>query len=365
MSVRTWEQRSDLAQCFAPHLVLFPEQQERSRPGKQTGNIGDYHPRGIGPLLENSQLSSGLLRPRRAATLAALAASVRAKDELLILGKLIPNPNLAWQSYFKILNSIGPGGRAGRDRFPLTVYARLQTRGESNAASKVAANIGRDYPVSDQEIGRPFFQADSQPNEDDLSIQYWFCYYYDDWANQHEGDWEGICVFLRSTTAGYEPVGASYYAHETGIRRHWAEVDRSVMSGTHPFVFAAAGSHASYFQFVNGGYVVTVPGPIIPVVNLRLRVSVSSTRVDYVPDRNQYKSIEPYVEVLPDPIGPADPDHPIWQHRQWLNFRGSWGARALVGLAYGGPTGPSHKGLKWHNPFVWMERYCVPDYFVY
>ena len=34
-------------------------------------------------------------------------------------------------------------------------------------------------------------------------------------------------------------------------------------------------------------------------------------------------------------------------------------------LAFGGPAGPSHKGLKWHNPFVWMERNCTPDFFVY
>jgi hypothetical protein len=365
MSVLTWEERNDLALRFAPHLILFPEQQERSRPGIQIGNIGDYHPRGIRPLLERSQLSSGLLQPRRTATLAGLATSASAKGELLILGKLIPNPELAWQSYFMILNSTDPGGQTGRHRFPLTIYARVQTRGESNAASKFAANIGKDYPVLDEEVGRPFFQLDSKSTEDDLSIQYWFCYYYNDWANQHEGDWEGICVFLQSTSAGYNPVGASYYTHETGIRRHWTEVERSVIRGTHPLVFGAAGSHASYFQFVKGGYVVTVPGFILPGVHLRLRVSVSSTQVDHVTDRNHSHPIEPHVEVLPDPIGPTDQGNPAWQHKQWLRFPGSWGIRPLAGIGYGGPTGPSHKGLKWHNPFAWMERYCAPDYFVY
>jgi hypothetical protein len=67
MSALTWEERSELAQRFAPHPVLFPEQQERSRFGKPMGDIGDYHPRGIRPLLERSQLSSDLLQPRRAA----------------------------------------------------------------------------------------------------------------------------------------------------------------------------------------------------------------------------------------------------------------------------------------------------------
>jgi hypothetical protein len=142
-------------------------------------------------------------------------------------------------------------------------------------------------------------------------------------------------------------------------------VERSVAGGTHPLVYVAAGSHASYFQYAPSGYLTTVPGFIIPVVNLRLRVSVSSTRVDRVADSNQFKPVEPRVEVLPDPVGPTDPNDAAWQHIKWLGFPGSWGVRVLSGLAYGGPTGPSRKGLKWHNPFAWAERYCAPDYLVY
>ncbi len=365
MSALTWEERSDLAQRFTPYLVLFPERQERGRPGTSAESIGDYHPRGIGPLLEHGQITSGAFQPLRPATLDALAASAGAKDQLLIHGRLILDPELAWKSYFDILKSLDHKGKAGRDRFPLTIYAHVQTRGDANAASKIAANLGTDFPVSDDEVGRPLFQARSNLSEDDICIQYWFCYYYDDWANQHEGDWEGISVFLRRTTDGHEPTGAGYYAHETGKRRHWSDVERSVLGGTHPLVFCAAGSHGSYFQYVSKGYVVTVPGIIIPVFKLRLRVSLSTTRVDRVADRNRYIAIEPRVEVLPDPIGPTNPNDPVWQHKKWLSFPGSWGIRALAGFAYGGPTGPSHKGLKWHNPFAWMERYCTPDFLVY
>ncbi|MEW5717154.1 MAG: hypothetical protein AB1817_00865 [Chloroflexota bacterium] len=349
----TWDERYDLAHRFSPRLVLFPEDQTCARPGKITETIGDYHPRGIELLLARGVLSTGALKPRQPATLDALAACARDDDELILLGKPLPNPDYAWQRYFEILD---------RARFPLTTYARVQTRSEAHAASRDANAIGKAAPLFPEEVGRPFFKAE-RAADDDIAIQYWFCYYYDDWANQHEGDWEGICVFARRDGAEYAPVGASYYAHETGKRRHWAEVEKA--ESDHPRVFVAAGSHASYFQFVSGGYVTTIPGLIIPILGLRLKVDVATTRVDRVPDARACPPLEPRVELLPDPVAPDDPNAPAWQHRKWLAFPGTWGVRLLGGLIYGGPAGPSHKGLKWHNPFAWMERYCTPDYLVY
>ncbi len=83
------------------------------------------------------------------------------------------------------------------------------------------------------------------------------------------------------------------------------------------------------------------------------------------PDEDEQMPLQPRVEMLPDPIGPADRHDPVWENKKWLSFPGSWGIRILGGLAYGGPTGPSHKGLQWHNPFARMERYCTPDFQVY
>ena len=94
-------------------------------------------------------------------------------------------------------------------------------------------------------------------------------------------------------------------------------------------------------------------------------MAVASIAVDRVAVDRSVALIEPQVEVLPDPIGPDDPQDRAWQHKKWISFPGSWGMRLLLGLAYGGPTGPSHKGLKWHNPFVWVERTCTPDFLVY
>ena len=61
MSALTWEERVELAQCYAPRLILFPEQQELGRP-KIEGGAGDYHPRSLELLLERGRLYPGTLR---------------------------------------------------------------------------------------------------------------------------------------------------------------------------------------------------------------------------------------------------------------------------------------------------------------
>jgi hypothetical protein len=363
MTTLGWDERVKLAQQYAPYLVLFPEDKNLERPGKEVDQIGDYHPRGIGPLLERSTIYPGFWyslkelnfaeifnrTKRRPATLDNLAASHNPNDQLLLFGPSIPNPDRAWQAYFEILGD-------DRDRYPLTTYARVQTRLEALAACEREKIV-----IGAEEVGRPFFKPNTA-REDDVSLQYWFCYYFDDWANVHEGDWEGISIFLQRNESGYEAIGAGYYAHETGTRRHWTEVERI---GDHPLAFIAAGSHATYFQYVPEGFFTTIPALIIPILNVKLRINASSTRVDRVANEQAYPPLEPRVETLPDPIGPTNPNDPAWQHKKWLSFPGMWGTRIFSGLGYGGPTGPAYKGVKWHNPFTWVERNCGPDYLVY
>ena len=90
MPTLTWNERFELARRFSPRLILFPEDQSRARPGKQTELIGDYHPRGVELLLARGIISSGAFKPRQPATLDALAACAREDDELLLLGKPLP-----------------------------------------------------------------------------------------------------------------------------------------------------------------------------------------------------------------------------------------------------------------------------------
>jgi hypothetical protein len=75
----------------------------------------------------------------------------------------------------------------------------------------------------------------------------------------HEGDWEGVTVVLdlvrerlmqhRYAWANVDPEAVLYDSHGHPIRWRWEDLERTADSGseaTHPVVYAAAGSHASY-----------------------------------------------------------------------------------------------------------------------
>lgn len=71
------------------------------------------------------------------------------------------------------------------------------------------------------------------------TIQYWRFYAYNDAANDHGGDWEGVHIVLDSQ---FKPVRASLLGH-TGITQvPWADLE---VEGTHPHIFSEGGGHAS------------------------------------------------------------------------------------------------------------------------
>jgi hypothetical protein len=81
-----------------------------------------------------------------------------------------------------------------------------------------------------------------------INIQYWFFYAYNDFAGgfNHEADWEHINVKLRSD---YTPEGVYFSAHHDVAWHPWYNVTR--LDETHPRVWVADGSHASYNSFYN------------------------------------------------------------------------------------------------------------------
>lgn len=76
-----------------------------------------------------------------------------------------------------------------------------------------------------------------------ISIQYWFFYPYNDFIAgfNHEADWEHITVQLNSSQ---QPSTLTYAAHHDP--RTWQAYQVSWYNGTHPQVWVADGSHASY-----------------------------------------------------------------------------------------------------------------------
>lgn len=95
------------------------------------------------------------------------------------------------------------------------------------------------------------------PLGDKALIQYWFLYPFNDWVNNHEGDWEHINVVVSSqdpATAKIEYV--DYYFHHHVKECTQPGVDFFVDNQTHPVVFVGGhgskaghsgeGSHGSY-----------------------------------------------------------------------------------------------------------------------
>jgi hypothetical protein len=100
-----------------------------------------------------------------------------------------------------------------------------------------------------------------------IALQYWFQYYYDDWANRHEGDWEGITILLElredvirqshelTSVELLEDISlqdVGYSVHEDGYRRMWQDVQKTLDG--RPIVYVARGSSASYFAWRLEGY---------------------------------------------------------------------------------------------------------------
>ncbi|GAB4531914.1 MAG: hypothetical protein Kow0063_11830 [Anaerolineae bacterium] len=146
-----------------------------------------------------------------------------------------------------------------------------------------------------------------------LDLQYWFYYPYNDWAsgyggfNDHEGDWEGFHVFFKLDGGNRviePPAYVCYLDHHSRMTKAWdhPEVEKV---GTHPVVYVAAGSHASYPQ--------ARQYPLMALYNL----------IDYA-------------------TGEAFTlDHDAWRRRvnldtvPWLtSYLGSWGTRFWLPLGW-------------------------------
>jgi hypothetical protein len=102
---------------------------------------------------------------------------------------------------------------------------------------------------------------------DAVVLQYWLPYYVNhlsilktdlqgkSWVwgagNYHEGEAENIAVVLIPGPHGLEPLGAAYSKHYKGTAEPWENVRKHAPDGiptTHPVVYVANGSHASFFS---------------------------------------------------------------------------------------------------------------------
>ena len=218
---------------------------------------------------------------------------------------------------------------------------------------RIAAWNGyRDQLASGTAGSRTSYVRVHATDDDELYLQYWQFYVFNDWDNWHEADWEVVMVRLgRDGAGGREPLGAVYSSHLGGLWRDWADVklargdgqfaDADDAEATHPVVWVALGSHAQYFESLDGHY----------KARLTQRwgfaqyggwLSLSSDASDRVAATVSLDEPQRYVlKAFRDDA---------W----WLEFGGFWGAHE-------GIPGPAMQGLKWHDPAKWVEQQCVGD----
>jgi hypothetical protein len=258
----TQAERAQLAQQYAPILVLRPNgppfARPRGRDPDPSGERGDYHPRPVDFVLDHAYVYPGwrgnLKNPRRFLHFnqghpwirhlpdflrrrfpepspdarAALRDLVRGDTDiaraavldLIGIGRSRTAAQRAWQRYLDILES-----RTG-DRYRPRIYARVlqgdqviewtlieRLRWYSRLFEEVDAIVRASHGpfasiadtiedfLGDVEESISLFTSGFKVIDGDprdVAVQYWFMYYYNDWYNRHEVDWEGMTIILRA-----------------------------------------------------------------------------------------------------------------------------------------------------------------------
>jgi hypothetical protein len=166
---------------------------------------------------------------------------------------------------------------------------------------------------------------------EELALQYWFYWVYNDWNNKHESDWEMIQLVFPVGSAAealdVEPTEVGYAQHEGAERASW-DADKLDRRGEAPLVFPGARSHAGYFTS-----------------HLFLGHSAAE---GFGCDDTRGPSTETPAEIIVLPDAPSGRDDPT----AWLAFEGRWGQKESG--PNNGPTGPAAKD-RWAAPMTWAD----------
>jgi hypothetical protein len=183
--------------------------------------------------------------------------------------------------------------------------------------------------------------ASDRLHPEQLALQYWLFYAYNDWNNLHEGDWEMIQLVFDSsnvhdalTTA---PTSVGYSQHEGAERAAWSSSKLERVDGTHPVVYPAAGSHANFYD--DGLFL----------------GSSASEGVGCDDTTGPHHDLHPLVATIPSEPAQAREQFP------WIVFEGRWGE--LQPSFFNGPTGPNLK-TQWTEPIQWSEGWRERSYTV-
>ncbi len=184
---------------------------------------------------------------------------------------------------------------------------------------------GKAPPVAYAHIAR-------QQGRPGLAVQYWFFWYFNQFNDLHEGDWEGMQVVFKSSDAAQAlregPTEVGLFQHSGGEKAKW-EDGKVEKEGTHPVVYPAAGSHATFYE------------PAVYIQNGRKGSGVGCDNTSAPLRRLVVRPIQ-----VPTRPGPHS-------RFAWLTYEGRWGQWEKS--FNNGPTGPLLK-TRWLEPMTWMEE---------
>jgi hypothetical protein len=165
-----------------------------------------------------------------------------------------------------------------------------------------------------------------------FALQYWFFWYFNQFNDLHEGDWEGMQITFEAEAPAAalheEPSEIILFQHAGGERASW-EDGKVQKEGTHPIVYPAAGSHATFYDsavYVENGQ------------------HGSGLGCDNTTEPLRELKLTPI--LMPNGVTSTGPF-------AWTSYYGRWGEREKG--FNNGPTGPQTKH-QWHEPFAWMEK---------
>jgi hypothetical protein len=184
---------------------------------------------------------------------------------------------------------------------------------------------GRAPPIVYAHIAR-------QKGQPGFAVQYWFFWYFNQFNDLHEGDWEGLQVVFEASDPAQAlregPSEIGLFQHGGGEKADWSD-GKVEKEGTHPVVYPAAGSHATFYDAA------------VYVENGRKGSGVGCDDTS-----------APLRRLVVHPIQvPTDPG----PHSRfaWLTYEGRWGQWEKS--FNNGLTGAQTK-TRWLEPMTWMEE---------
>jgi hypothetical protein len=279
-----------LIDAYSPRLVI----REQEDPPCET-SAEQYEATTVGSVLGNPAVTLTKLTPK-------------GKEVVVERGPTVADISRLGEGFHLNL----PGDPLGDTCVYARDFARLKREGKAPAVTY--AHIAR-------EVGHPGF-----------AVQYWFFWYFNQFNDLHEGDWEGIQITFPNAADPQQalaegPDEIALFQHAGGEKASWSS-GKVEKEGTHPVVYPAAGSHATFYDSA------------IYIQNGRKGSGVGCDN-----------TTAPHRKIAVRPIQVptfASPESRFG----WLDYQGRWGQKEAS--FNNGPTGPSTK-RSWLQPFAWME----------